>query len=227
MSKLSDSIFGKLSDILKSSTEDLKDFSSIDKVSEYTPIQEKQSVIRKITISAQGTDPKLIKSAAKEPSKEIVSSEMLEDINKLFTAIITRTKVSAKPKKVTKESANQKVARLRGPSGRFISLFSLKDLLNNRLAEQIKKNMGKGGAKAILNYRSGRFAQSATINQLSRTKEGTLVAFYTYMHYPYQTFEPGFKQGAPASRDPRLLIGKSIRQLATEIASSRLKAIPT
>jgi hypothetical protein len=227
MSKLSDSIFGKLSELLKSSTDDLKEFGSIDKVSEYSSISEKQDVIRRITVTVNPEDAKLVRSAVRSGSKEIVQPDMLADINKLFTDLIVGNTPKQKPKKVTKESANKTSTRLRGPSGRFISLFTLKDLLNNKLAEQIKINMGKGNAKAILNYRTGRFAQSAIINQLSRTKEGTLVAFYTYMHYPYQTFEPGFKQGLPLSRDPRLLIGKSIRQLAQEIASSRLKAIPT
>lgn len=43
---------------------------------------------------------------------------------------------------------------------------------------------------------------------------------YTYMKYPYQTFEPGFAQGS-TFRDPRLLIGQSIRELATQIMNEK------
>ena len=39
---------------------------------------------------------------------------------------------------------------------------------------------------------------------------------YTYMKNPYQTFEPGFKQGS-TMRDPRKIIGESIREIATAI----------
>jgi len=36
------------------------------------------------------------------------------------------------------------------------------------------------------------------------------------MKNPYQTFEPGFKQGS-TMRDPRKIIGESIREIATAI----------
>lgn len=226
MSKITDAIFGRLSDILKASAEELKDFSSVERTSEYTPISEKQQVIRKIVLKADDNSTKSVQKALKDHTSEVVTAEMLDDINTLFTDIIVGKKTKLKPKSVKKDSL--KATPLRSNlSGRFLSLFSLQDLLNKRLADQIQRNMGKGGAKAILNYRTGRFAESATVTRLTRTKEGAISAFYTYMHYPYQTFEPGFKQGLPISRDPRLLIGKSIRQLAVELASIRLKAIPT
>ena len=39
---------------------------------------------------------------------------------------------------------------------------------------------------------------------------------YTYMKNPYQTFEPGGRQGS-TSRDPRRLIGGTIREIAQQI----------
>ena len=39
---------------------------------------------------------------------------------------------------------------------------------------------------------------------------------YTYMRNPYETFEPGNKQGS-TQRDPRKIIGASIRELAMGI----------
>jgi len=44
---------------------------------------------------------------------------------------------------------------------------------------------------------------------------------YTYQLSPYQTFEPGFKQGSP-DRDPRKLIDLSIREIAAQFALGRL-----
>jgi hypothetical protein len=51
-----------------------------------------------------------------------------------------------------------------------------------------------------------------------------ITAFYTYMKYPYQTFEPEFKQGSPASRNPKLLISKSIREILATKVDNKLRA---
>ena len=51
-----------------------------------------------------------------------------------------------------------------------------------------------------------------------------ITAFYTYMKNPYQTFEPGFKQGSPASRSPKLLISKSIREIVANKVGNQLRA---
>ena len=43
---------------------------------------------------------------------------------------------------------------------------------------------------------------------------------YTYMKYPYQTFEPGFAQGS-IKRDPRRIIGESVREIAQSIMGDK------
>lgn len=134
-------------------------------------------------------------------------------------------KNAAKELKASAQKMKSKEIRLRASSGRYISLTSIMNLINGKLALQIQKNMGKGSARSILNYRTGRFAESARITSMTQ-RGGKIDAFYTYMKNPYQTFEPGFKQGLPTSRDPRKLIEKSIRQLATDAVAARLKAIP-
>ena len=78
-------------------------------------------------------------------------------------------------------------------------------------------------AENILNYRTGRFAESAKVTSISQ-RQGLITAFYTYMKNPYQTFEPGFKQGSPASRSPKLLISKSIREIVANKVSNKLRA---
>ena len=118
-----------------------------------------------------------------------------------------------------------KAKSLRTPKGQFISPVSIMNLLNSRLAQQIQNNMGKGNAKAILNYRTGRFAESAQVTNISN-RDGAITAFYTYMKNPYATFAPGGAQSSPASRDPNKLIQLSIRQLATGIMANRLKVVP-
>lgn len=123
------------------------------------------------------------------------------------------------------KGSKKPTVKLRTPKGQFISPISIQRLLNGQLAKQIQQNMGKGNAKAVLNYRTGRFAESAKVTQVS-AREGQVEAFYTYMKNPYATFEPGGRQGHPESRDPRKLIERSIRQIAAEIMQSRLRAIP-
>ena len=109
----------------------------------------------------------------------------------------------------------QQVQKLK-QGGKFASLQKLVLLVNSELEDRIKSNMGKGKSKTILNYRSGRFAKSVRLLNLSATRQDAVNVAYTYMKYPYQTFEPGFRQGVPSSRDPRILIQKSIRQIISE-----------
>lgn len=115
-------------------------------------------------------------------------------------------------------------AKLRDTSGHFTNLVKLQDLINISLHDQIQKNMGNGNSTSILNYRTGRFAKSAKVEKMSMSREGNLTAFYTYMKYPYQTFEPGYAQGIPTSRNPRVLISKSIREVASKLIINKLKA---
>ena len=128
--------------------------------------------------------------------------------------------VSAKRKTVTVPTA-----KLRNLQGQFYSLTSLQRLLDANLVEKIKENMGDGSRRDILNLRSGRFAESAKVERLSESREGMITAFYTYMKNPYQTFEPGFRQGSPNSRSPRLLISKSIREIAATQVANRMRAV--
>lgn len=156
------------------------------------------------------------------------SNSIKEDLEEAF-----KQKLDPKVKKVTLPRHTKKAAEvkkvkstsLRDLNGQFYSIANLQVLLNQRLHDAIKRNMGKGSAKSILNYRTGRFAESVGIKRLTLDKQGAVNAFYTYMKYPYQTFEPGYIQGQPASRDPKKLIAKSVREIAAGIVSNRMKAI--
>lgn len=114
---------------------------------------------------------------------------------------------------------------VRTVQGKFYSLASLQLLINSQLQDVISANMGSGDSRNTLHYRTGRFAASASVTKMSQSREGMITAFYTYMKNPYQTFEPGFKQGSPKTRDPKLLIGRSIRDIAATKVANTLRAI--
>lgn len=105
------------------------------------------------------------------------------------------------------------------------NLVSLQNLINANLADQIKKNMGDGNARNVLNLRTGRLAESAKVERMSESRAGMITAFYSYMKNPYATFSEGGRQQYPRSRDPKLLISKSIREIAQQQVANRLRAV--
>jgi len=52
-----------------------------------------------------------------------------------------------------------------------------------------------------------------------------ITAFYSYMKNPYATFSAGGRQELPKSRDPKLLISKSIREIVGQQVANRLRAV--
>lgn len=124
----------------------------------------------------------------------------------------TASKVSKKPLPALKSKPVQQ------------TLTNLQNLLNTLLHEQIRQNMGTGNRRDVLNYRTGRFAQSATVERISQGREGMITAYYTYMKYPYATFSEGGRQQFPRSRDPKLLISKSIREIMQQQMITRMRA---
>lgn len=162
-------------------------------------------------------EAKLLSQLTGKPYRANISSHTLLNSTKKITNITGKFRVNRGKEPPT--------TTIRTKKGQFTSLTSIQNLINRKLAEQIKRNMGSGFSKSVLNYRTGRFASSAQVERLTMSKEGMITAFYSYMKSPYQTFEPGFKQGSPKSRDPKLLIGKSIREIAAESMSNRLRAV--
>jgi hypothetical protein len=135
-----------------------------------------------------------------------------------------RLKVLKQEAKANKTKILANKART-GNTSAIKSTASLDAILRNRLALQIKKNMGTGNAKNILNYRTGRFAESATIERTVTSRAGMVSVFYDYMRYPYATFSAGGAQEYPKTRDPKLLISKSIREIGATIVGNRMRAI--
>jgi len=85
--------------------------------------------------------------------------------------------------------------------------------------------MGDGSSRNVLNYRTGRFASSVRVEDLTLSRDGMITAYYNYMRNPYATFSTGGKQSLPRSRDPKLLISKSIREIAGQKVANRMRAV--
>ena len=92
------------------------------------------------------------------------------------------------------------------------SPIALRNLLNEALPQMVASKM----TSPALRFRTGRFANSARVENLTIGPRGGVGVDYTYQRDPYETFEPGNKQGS-TYRDPKRLIGSSIRELAIGI----------
>lgn len=163
--------------------------------------------------------------------KEIVTKVVKKDAVGYKDPELMAVNASIKKVKEALKQAKSKIDKkskisIRSPKiSNIDSLASLQALINQHLQSVISANMGDGSSRNVLNYRTGRFAASAAVERMSQSRAGMITAFYTYMKNPYQTFEPGYRQGSPKSRDPKLLISKSIREIAADKVGNRLRAV--
>ena len=78
-----------------------------------------------------------------------------------------------------------------------------------------------------LEHRTGRFGSSAEVTQVIPFPRMTEIR-YTYMKDPYEVFEQG--SGSPLAtpgRDPRRIIGGTIREIAQEIMGTKYGLVRT
>ena len=103
--------------------------------------------------------------------------------------------------------------------GRKQSPINLMTLINSKLPRTVRSNMGF----PALENQTGRFASSARVVDVSQTAKGFPSVGYTYQRQPYGVFEASSgSRFADPDRDPRTLIDKSIREIASEMVSGRL-----
>jgi len=134
--------------------------------------------------------------------------------------LANRVKVTSKTTKTkTTPFVPNSMSRIRTSS------INLLAILQAGINKQVAKNMGQGNEHRVLNYRTGRFAESVQVQRLSESRQGMITAFYSYMRNPYGTFSEGGRQQLPKSRDPKLLISKSVRELAAPIVGARMRAV--
>lgn len=130
-----------------------------------------------------------------------------------------KKKVKNKPIKkkpitvLTKEKSIPTKSRHRNSAESYISLQAL---LNSKITKQVTQNMNE---PALIN-RTGRFARSVRITEITPTPQGFPSIGYTYQKDPYQVFE-ATAPWANGKRDPRQLIDKSIRELAADLIVGR------
>ena len=159
----------------------------------------------------KGHTTKIKGSRASEIKEKSVGTAKKRTKTKTTTSIIRDSGVDVSSiKQLTRRSPRQ------GPK---VSPFSYMAMINKRLPQTVRKNMG---APALEN-RSGAFASSVTLKDVNVTAQGFPSFGYTYAKNPYQVFEVG-TGSAPwsnAQRDPRKLIDRSIREVAAELAIGR------
>jgi len=99
------------------------------------------------------------------------------------------------------------------------SMFAIMAMINQKLPQTVEKNMGAPG----LENRTGRFARSVKLTDVSATRQNFPSFGYTYDKEPYQVFEIGRGRApwATPERDPRKVIDASVRELAAEMAIGR------
>lgn len=90
-------------------------------------------------------------------------------------------------------------------------LNNLRLAINAKLSAKVKQNMGRPG----LENQTGTFAGSVRLESLQAPRGGkTIVGDYSYQYAPYETFENSNRW--PTGYNPKPLITKSIRELATK-----------
>ena len=150
-------------------------------------------------------------------SKKKVTGKSKKQVKESGTATAKGKTKNKNAVNIVRDSGISKsVAPKTGKSRGANSLATLLGVLNQKLPETVAKNMGD----PALNYQTGRFAGSVRVTDIVKTPQGFPSVGYTYMKGPYQTFEPGYRQGSK-ERDPRKLIDRSIREIAAQFAIGR------
>lgn len=154
---------------------------------------------------------KLIADSRKKSKKKTNTKAKEGMKGKHSTKIITAAAVTAKkPKKDSNGIMGMGVA------GATTSPVALKELIQAQLSERLLDNM----KLPALRNRTGRFRRSAQVQNVMVGPRGGTEVQYTYMKDPYSTFEPGGEMGS-TDRDPRRLIGGTIREIAIELTGNK------
>jgi hypothetical protein len=105
-----------------------------------------------------------------------------------------------------------------------LNITSILRNINLRLHDEIESNMGDStDPPTKLRYQTGRFALSAKAT-MAIQRQNALQVFYSYQNNPYDVFAPGGELHSPA-RNPKAIIGKSVRDIATRLIQAKLRVI--
>jgi hypothetical protein len=151
-------------------------------------------------------------------------------VKKSTTNFSVKTKARVKRKRKVKvygpKLTSAKTSQAKKSKTTSTNLRKLIDLINRKFHDKIRENMGKGRSKKILNYRTGRFAKSAKLQELLPSREKNAInATVRYMRKPYGVFEPGASHLALPGRNPARIFGRSIRQILQEEKIAKLRRV--
>ena len=188
------------------------EISDIKKIENLWTSSDKPSIaIPKLAIANLGKE--LSKNKKIKLSKEL--SKKIKTDRK-----VNRSKIKGKKLRTNKRSSGKiKPFARTAPQKRAneaASGVALKELINAVLPEELLSKMHP----PALRNRTGRFRTSAEVTNVLVGPRGGVNVDYTYMKDPYQTFEPGGAQGS-TGRDPRRLIGGTIREIAGELMGKK------
>lgn len=151
---------------------------------------------------------KTVSAVVKVPKEE--KSKGYRGAAKIAGKSLNRKKKKIAKKSYTKTRTLQKTAK---------SPIALLSLINQALPHTVAKNMGD---PRLVN-RSGRFAGSVRAVDITTTRGGYPSIGYTYEKDPYQVFEStSGTRFSSRTRDPRVLIDTSIREIAAKLVVGRL-----
>ena len=146
----------------------------------------------------------------KVASKDIKADD---SITKTGKSVVRNTRIAKNAMK--RKAVSQARGKKAGIAAQPLQLIGL---INQELPNTVKKNMKE---PALVN-RSGRFAESVRLTEVIQTPQGFPSFGYTYQRNPYQVFEEGSSGNwSNGQRDPRVLIDKSIREIAAQFALGR------
>jgi len=152
---------------------------------------------------------KKVKSKAKRFQDEKRSIELIKP-QKIAKTKSTGFNVSIQGKLPDKRN------RQTGRKEKTMSLTALKGKINRSLPAEVRRNMGR---PALIN-RTSTFSNSVVLNSL-REGPKSIIGEYTYQLNPYQTFENTGQKQWPQGYNPKPLIAKSIRNLASKHVESK------
>jgi len=188
-------------------------------------------------LAAEGVVRRLVRGAKKGGKGSKGSVKVTFKVDPVKKSGKQKSKVTAKSKKLGSKSGSRRGARVpvktkkpakgktKSRSSVSMNPIGLQQLLNKALPEEVMKNMGPYPRR--LENRTGRFAGSAQVTQVVPMPNSVEIR-YDYQQNPYSVFEPG--SGNPLAspgRDPRALIGGTIRELAQSIMGTKYGLVRT
>ena len=147
---------------------------------------------------------KRILAQAKSDSNKTNKIATIKTAQKIGTTKTTRGRGVQRKKQISNPATSEQMA------------LSLKNLLDAALPQRVAEKM----VSPRLQFRTGRFANSAQVTNVAIGPRGGTEIEYTYQKDPYQTFEPGGRLGS-VDRDPQRIIGESIREIAQQIMGKK------